>query len=504
MRNVNAREESQAHSNDGLYVQVNPRLIRRRVIHGFVTYFLTRAQGLLTLPLLARLLGPDGMGIVALAGATANLTWPVVILGLNTGMAVQIVHLKTDAEISRAYGTILRTTLVTGTIGAALVAGLIWWMGDTFGLASLRPYVVVVGLYTLAVAQKEITIVLPQVKQETGFISLLNLSIAYGAPLLTLVFVLWGLGPAGVLWADTLVLLSAAIWVLRRSLKTYNSLDGFDAGFLRSALAVSLPILPVGLGQWVLQSLDSFFIAFTYGKAAVGTYSVAYTLASVALAVNATLNWVLFPTSVSLFNQGEVYFRRFLARSLRIISLLLGYMVVGSVVLAPWGVTLVAGPNFQRAIPVIPWVVAGYAAWTLTQVLQGVPLTVERKSGTITWAYMLTIFVNVILNVILIPRFALVGAAIATAVSYGVGFIFMAWTATKILPKLIPWGGLIQTAVPTVIVALLASLSPAGAGAPFWEVIMKVLWMTLAFILLASFTGGLRPEDRSFFQGKQV
>jgi O-antigen/teichoic acid export membrane protein len=71
---------------------------------------------------------------------------------------------------------------------------------------------------------------------------------------------------------------------------------------------------------------------------------------------------------------------------------------------------------------------------------------------------------NVVLNLILVPRFGLMGAAWATAASFGVGMVATWLIGRRVMPLPIPWESLARCGVATAIMALVVSRLPSIGG----------------------------------------
>ena len=71
---------------------------------------------------------------------------------------------------------------------------------------------------------------------------------------------------------------------------------------------------------------------------------------------------------------------------------------------------------------------------------------------------------NVVLNLILVPRFGLMGAAWATAASFGLGMIATMLIGRRVLALPIPWESLVRCGVATGVMALAVSRLPAIGG----------------------------------------
>ena len=107
--------------------------------------------------------------------------------------------------------------------------------------------------------------------------------------------------------------------------------------------------------------------------------------------------------------------------------------------LSPWLVRLLArGPGFHRASEAVALLAFGSAAYAGYAVLS---IGVGRARATqFNWVISgAAAVVNVVLNVILIPPYGMMGAAVATAAAYVVLFLGMAVYAQRVYPTPYQW-----------------------------------------------------------------
>jgi O-antigen/teichoic acid export membrane protein len=97
--------------------------------------------------------------------------------------------------------------------------------------------------------------------------------------------------------------------------------------------------------------------------------------------------------------------------------------------------------------------------------------------------------VNIGLNVILIPPYGMIGAAIATVVSFTVMFAFMAWHAQRVYPVPYQW----RRVVTLVAAAVALNVIAAVANAPLPLAVALVLVYPLVLIPL----GFYLPAERT-------
>ena len=95
--------------------------------------------------------------------------------------------------------------------------------------------------------------------------------------------------------------------------------------------------------------------------------------------------------------------------------------------------------------------------------------------------------VNVALNLILIPPYGIMGAAVATVAAYVVMFLGMTWYAQRVFPVPYQWRRVL-TAVAAALVLLLLGRQLGGLAA--------AIGLTIAYPLALLLLGFFLPEER--------
>lgn len=239
-----------------------------------------------------------------------------------------------------------------------------------------------------------------------------------------------GWGPLGLLFGIALGMLIPSL------LLTYKSWLQFDESKFSPELTNKLVIYGTPLAvSFLLDEVanvsDRYMLAWLLGEAEAGKYAVGYDLAgnSILMIMNA-VNLAAYPMIAKLLDtKGKEaaleYFKTYAV-------LLLGVSipaVVGLSLVGPNIVELVIGEKYQESVTlVLPWVAsavffmgAGAFYMHLPFQLGNHNIGIVKIAGTIA-------VLNLILNYILIPRFGMQGAAIATLLSFivsvSLGYIF--------------------------------------------------------------------------------
>lgn len=170
--------------------------------------------------------------------------------------------------------------------------------------------------------------------------------------------------------------------------------------------------LPARLAERLQSRIDIVLLGLLSTGSVVGVYSVAAGLAETLFYVSGSLSAVLFARSAEQESEIHVLTLRVMIPFGIGAALILG----GSATLL---VPLVFGQAFAHAVTLLWILLPGTIAFSLVQITS--PYFVQRGlSGVVSLANGIGVICNIALNLVLIPKFHGVGAAIASAVSYGV------------------------------------------------------------------------------------
>jgi O-antigen/teichoic acid export membrane protein len=118
----------------------------------------------------------------------------------------------------------------------------------------------------------------------------------------------------------------------------------------------------------------------------------------------------------------------------------------------------------DAAILVTPWIALSAFLSGMTVYYFHQAFTLGRRTGWLLAAMSVPALTNVALNLLLIPRFGVLGAAWATAASFAVGLIASLSIGRRILPLPIPWNALIRCSLAAAVMALVVWFLPAIGG----------------------------------------
>jgi O-antigen/teichoic acid export membrane protein len=277
-----------------------------------------------------------------------------------------------------------------------------------------------------------------------------------------------GAGGAAPLLGLGLAPLAALPFVLPGELRQARG-GGFERARVKTYAQYGYPIAATLALTVVLTSTDRFLLAAFMDEAAVGAYHAGYSIA------NRTLD-VLFlwlgsagqPALVMALERGGADRLKAAAREQLSTFLLIGLPAAAGVALVarPLAEVLIGEDLRTAAAAITPWIALSALLYGLTAYYFGQAFTLGRKTKHLLAAMAVPAVANVILNLILVPRFGVLGAAWATAASFGLGLLTTLALGRRVLALPIAWDSLVRCAMATGIMALaVAALPPIGGFA---------------------------------------
>lgn len=179
-------------------------------------------------------------------------------------------------------------------------------------------------------------------------------------------------------------------------------------------IKLSLPLLPSALSTALIAQLDKLMIERLGGTAALGKYSIAYSVGFMLTTLTAALYSALQPWLMRKLNSGNTDAARAITEKIIFLTAL-GLLVF--LLLIPEIFKIIAAEAYRDAeIAVYPLAAAGYLQF-ISNLLAANIIHTEKTlaisvSGLIAFAF------NLVTNLFLIPRFSYPAAAITTAISY--------------------------------------------------------------------------------------
>jgi O-antigen/teichoic acid export membrane protein len=475
-------------------------------------------------PLYAVYLAAELYGTRSITVAFYGFLRVIIMLALNQAVIADYYKAETEEERRKVVSTAFTYTLIASLIfGGALyffapmlsayplvqkILGL--------GFEELVPLLRLLGIFISFTPPTYIYLSLLRSQQKPGLYSVFTIATALVRVGLTVIFLvvlernLQGLYEVDALLAlPVLVIMAVLVYTYSRGIK-------FSFRHLRSMLAYALPLIPTTIFFWGRGMLDRMvFIPLYLTHTDVGIYAFAmnfYNVVSFLVVVPLSLAWV--PYAFSIKDRPDFP---------KVVSRLLTYFLF----IAGWGLVVLGGAAqeilriiakradyWEGAILVAP-LVLGVFLYAIYLIL-GTVCQVKRKTVYFIIVAFVGAVVTVAGNMLLLPSIGLLGAALASAASFGVMALAMFFFSRRYIKIPFEAKRLLLITVASIGVTavfyfwsdfslLKVPLQGIGAGQllGFWRNLhpligffIKLVLGSLAYIGLLLISGFLLPSER--------
>ena len=394
---------------------------------------ITVATSVLVIAYITRYLGVAGYGDYATIFAYLGIFGAILDLGLFV-IAVREIAKQPAAE----------RTILGNMLGLKISLGLIT-LGLAYGLALALPYSAVVRQGILVGALSQFFISLNQVPLGSFQASLTmykaTLSDVVGR-LLLLGLVWWFVHSSGglmtiiwaVVWANlavfgfNVVMMGARYWLIPL----------FDWQKWREIFVAALPMGIVMVLGVIYFKIDTLILARIQGSYAVGIYSAPYKILEVLLAVPSIFMSSVLPVMTAALQESSTKAKRIFQDAFNFLSLAALPLIAGSVVVATPIMVLISGRAYALSGPVLQILAISLAGSFLNSVMIYTIIAANQQYRLI-WPYSWAVIINVVANLLIIPRFSYMGAAVTTVLTEVWVLIFSAYIVAKYLHLSADW-----------------------------------------------------------------
>lgn len=188
-----------------------------------------------------------------------------------------------------------------------------------------------------------------------------------------------------------------------------------DAALLREMLRYSLPIMPNSISWWISTSSDKYFISYFVGMEALGLYSISYKIPSL-MTVFTTIffnAWNISAVEEFGTKESNQRFSQVYSWFFSVIFLLSSVIILLSKFIS----MIMFSEEFFDAWRFIPFLIVAYVFHDLSAYIGSI-YTASKKTEMLFISTLIGACVNIVLNIIFIAKWAAIGAAITTLISY--------------------------------------------------------------------------------------
>jgi len=486
--------------------QVGQAGVRRIALTSFGSYAVPVLISLVAMPIVFRILGASGFGVLAIA-----LLSPALAASLDFGLTSAAVRrlapaIEEGRELAgRALGSYAAALATIGLLLGATVAFTAPWLVDWLGFESvlgaahgaelLRLCALWMGL-SLALSVPSLVL---RARQRFGVLTVIQ-SLATLAQWTAAILLaarggsLWTIVASGLL--ITVASFVACFALTRRELPSETRLT-FDAAILRSDLRFSFGMFIAQLSTALAFQLDRAVVSALSSPATAGIYSLCVGVANKTLFAIGSLTSFAFPRVAAMRGRSmEAEAGALLQALLRVAGVLIAPVLIPAVLLTQPFLTLWLGTASHDATRLMQLLWLGYAIAAFcapaTHVITGTGTA--RLAAIFAWVTAILLLSGMY---VLVPRLGLPGAGIANLIAMSSALVFLFIVRRKLSSPANPGARRLVFGIAAGCVAQLAFLFPVLPMVHGWLSFFAVGTSSLAIYQVVRWAlRALSPEEQ--------
>ncbi len=425
---------------------------------------LGKATGILLVPVYARLLSTSENGDMALAYAFVSFSVLLYALGLNHALVRHLAVERDAADMRLKFSTAYWTLLGIGVFLSLLVWNAAPRLAIVFlNTTSYTDVFQIIAVILLLDTLSEPFFTLCRVRQRSAIyasVRFVQHTLQLG---LTVYLIVWeGQGVRAIFWSNLASSIFAFLALCPIGFRVLRPI--YSPPVLRDLLRFGLPFVPSAAALLLINLSDRLFLKFFLGKDSVGVLQILFRFCLPMQMLTRVFRAAWAPGILAIPDRTE-------ARS--VVARMTTYFAAGATLfllaLSTFArdlILLACGSKAADYLPaqgVIPIVTLAFLFSGIYIILTA-GVYAEGRSRMLPVVVGVGASVNVGLNLLLIPRLGVLGAAWSTLAAYGVMVLFLYLYTRRFYPVAYEYARLAKVAVAGGIVFLVVSGYASGVG----------------------------------------
>ena len=406
-----------------------PDSVAKNTTYYTIALILQKILAFVYFSLIARFVGVEDTGKYAFALTFTTLFAIFIDLGLGSVLTREIAkaHIRTRQYLSNVLALKIPLAVLTYFLVVAMV-NILGYPSATKNLVYLSGVIMFIDSFSLtfwAVMRAH-----QKLKYESmGVVGLQVITVSLGVA--ALYFKLGLIYLIGALLAGSLFNLFLAIFSVKRKLKI-SIIPHYESDILRMLFRIGVPFALAGIFGRIYSSLDIVLLSALAGDAAVGWYSIPIKITLALQFLPMAFMAALFPAMSEYFVSDRQKLARAFEKAIYYLMIISLPVAAGIIILAEPVILQVYTVEYLNSI--LPLKILMISLFFLfINFPVGYLLNACNKQVTNTVNMGVTVVISVVLNIVLIPRFSYVGAAIASLASTFIYFSLGMYWVPKII-----------------------------------------------------------------------
>jgi O-antigen/teichoic acid export membrane protein len=440
-------------------------------------------QSIIFLPIITKILGAEDYGIWSQIQITMSLLVPLTFLGLCQSLGRFLPGEKDEKKIQDGvYSSLI---IISGVI-LVLALFLIIFAGPASVFFRFAPtFIKFLSLIIIFESLNTVLLTVVLSRSEVGKYFWFSALKMLGETGLVIYAIFIGYGLYGAILALLFIKFAIFLVLLAYVVKKIGiKIPNFS--LIKDYLKFGLPTVTNGISYGIVTSADRYIIGFFLGVLFVGYYAPAYSLGML-------LTFFIFPVMSILtivlprfFDENNLTeVKNYLGHSFKYFLLIMipavfGVSILSSQLLLIFSTKEIAG----NAHIVVPFIAASMLIYGIICFFVQILILVKKtKIIAIVWG--IAALLNLGFNIIFIPRFGIISAAIVTLMSYVCALVLMWYFSFKEFQFRIDWEFIIKIIMASVLMSVsILWFNPLGLAKVIGAVILGVIIYCALILLL--------------------
>ncbi len=372
---------------------------------------------ILLLLLIAKRFGPEDFGRLSLVLSLVEIVRVIADFGLDI---VTIRRFSVNKLLSeRLLGNVLSLKLISATLGYIASIAVYWLLYHDMQGVKLA-FIVATSLYTSLLLNAFVAYFQANLNMSSIIISSLVSALSYISLTFFGLYRHWSLASLAVIIpASEMINLLITSSIYRRI--SFVRLR-FNRRIVLSLMRESVPVAVGGIAVVLYLRLDNLFVGLFLNQESVGIYSAGYRFTEPFMLVFSSLSLSIY-ASLSQYGKNDIS-KKVGQAMFRILATVIGLSSVGALLLSFFAVRLLAmiSPEYNNAVMVLRILSLSIVFKAVNAQLTAM-INSRGKFSIITFIAIINLTINIVLNLLMIPKYGIIGAAIAVTATEGVNTI---------------------------------------------------------------------------------
>jgi O-antigen/teichoic acid export membrane protein len=377
----------------------------------------SKASGIILLPIYTKYFSVEDFGRLGLIIAIITIMVQIVILGQGQSVIRFLNQKEFENNKKSVFFSISSFVFVVIVVFILLCQSSTQYFSNLLDESGLYYNSLKISIYIIAVTvlnnvfQNKL-----RTDEKSIFYTILNLIKLIVMMVLTIYFIVQlKFGIDGVLYGQLISEAVALIIILPFMIKDMEAKIDFEV--LKTSLVFGIPLIFSALSMTLLNISDRFLIKFLADENALGLYELGYRVAGILnMFLIVPLSLTLLPVAYKIFEQpgDKEYY-------IKIMTYVTYILVWGALFLSVFSKEIISlfssSTSFIPSYEVVPIILFSYVFFGMSMI-SSLGFYLVGKTGYVAVITILSAAINIALNLLLIPKYGIMGAAINTLIAF--------------------------------------------------------------------------------------